>query len=93
MAKGQELSVTVIIVAAIALIVLVVLVAIFTGKLGKFGAGVTKVESNTCQANCQGRSYESGSVRTACQSGESELTAFVSDVPEGYKCCCKVKTA
>ncbi len=92
MAKGQELSVTVIVVAAIALIVLVVLVAIFTGKLAKFGGGVSKVESNTCLSNCQSRNFESGTVRgTACLDGENELSAFITDVQEGSRCCCKSK--
>ena len=88
--KGQELSVTVIVVAAIALIVLVVLVAIFTGRLGKFGQGVAQAEKNTCAANCVGRSYPSGEVKTtACPTDTVELSAFAQDVRDGEHCCCK----
>lgn len=49
--KAQGLSITTIIVAAIALIVLVVLVAIFTGRLGGFSEGVTKVGGDS-NLNC-----------------------------------------
>ncbi|MEK6874791.1 MAG: hypothetical protein AABX52_03530 [Nanoarchaeota archaeon] len=93
MKKAQELSVTVIVVAAIALIVLVVLVAIFTGRLGKFGIGVSKVEQNTCNSNCENRGYASGTVQTTtCSSETPEITAFISDVPEGSHCCCKLRS-
>ena len=43
--KGQELSLTVIIVAVIALVVLVVLVATFTGTIGPFTQ-----KTGTCRA-------------------------------------------
>ena len=38
--KAQGLSINVIIIVAIALIVLIVMVAVFTGRFGKFSAGV-----------------------------------------------------
>lgn len=44
--KGQGLSINAIIVAVIALVVLVVLVAIFTGRIGVFSSGVTKVSGD-----------------------------------------------
>jgi hypothetical protein len=46
--KSQGLSITTIIVAAIALIVLVVLIAIFTGRVGVFSKGLSKV--GTCES-------------------------------------------
>jgi len=41
--NAQGISIRVLIIAAIALIVLIVLIAIFTGKLGIFSSGLTKI--------------------------------------------------
>jgi hypothetical protein len=45
MAKGQGISINVIIIAAIALLVLVVLSVIFMGRLGQFGTKVGECEN------------------------------------------------
>ena len=50
--KGQELSVSVIIVAVLALLVLVVIAFIFTGKIGTFAtatADCEKIAGSDCQ--------------------------------------------
>ena len=52
MKKGVELSMNVIIIAVICLIVLIVLVLIFSGRLGKFGEGVTQVEKSVDIEQC-----------------------------------------
>ncbi|MBI5391084.1 hypothetical protein HZB02_06370 [Candidatus Woesearchaeota archaeon] len=53
MKKGQELSMTVIVIAAIALIVLVILAAIFIGRAGKTAVGV-----DSCKGRCVASSDE-----------------------------------
>ncbi len=56
MKKGQGLSLNTIIIAAIVLIVLIVLWAIFTGRMGKFTAGLKSEEE---KAQAEAKKFES----------------------------------
>ncbi|MBI4449170.1 hypothetical protein HY641_04045, partial [Candidatus Woesearchaeota archaeon] len=43
-------------------------------------------------SNCENRGYESGRITNlACSGNEAPVTAFMSDVPEGKRCCCVPK--
>ena len=81
--KGQELSLTVIIIAVIALLVLVVLVAIFTGRINVFAqqTGDCVAVGGECSTSCTGlfkreEAKYSGSCpsdRSICCFGPEEL--------------------
>ena len=77
--KGQELSLTVIIVAVIALVVLVVLIAIFTGKIGTFTqkTGTCRAAGGTCEA-----------LEKDCGEFQSVETGTFSDCTTGKPVCC-----
>ena len=79
--KGQELSLTVIIVAVIALVVLVVLIAIFTGKIGTFTKKI-----GTCRAaggECVSQS--------ACDGLFQAVDESVECINTGEVCCVGIK--
>ena len=79
--KGQELSLTVIIVAVIALVVLVVLIAIFTGKIGTFTQ-----KTGTCRA-AGGECVAEG----ACSGLFRSVDASVECIDAREVCCVGVK--
>ena len=77
--KGQELSLTVIIVAVIALVVLIVLIAIFTGKISAFTkkTGTCRAAGGTCEASGE-----------ACGEFQSVETGTFSDCTTTKSVCC-----
>ena len=83
--KGQELSLTVIIVAVIALVVLVVLIAIFTGKISTFTkkTGTCRAAGGTCEVN-----------EKACgEFQEVEAGTFSDCTADKSVCCVGIKPA
>ncbi len=90
--KGQELSLTTIILAALGLIILVVLAAVFTGRIGGFGIGLGKIQEETqCRQACKSAmNSDVGSFKASC----ADVTKLLSSVPDptvGGKrvCCCE----
>lgn len=70
MKKAQGLSLNTIIIAAIVLIVLIVLWAIFTGRMGKFTAGLKKEET---AAQEKAKEFEKLAVGLDCRIGGAAL--------------------
>ena len=86
--KGQELSLTTIILAALGLIILVVLAAVFTGRIGGFGIGLGSIQANAwCNQACKDTNeYVSGSLSGETCSYQIDYTG--PSAKTGEKCCC-----
>lgn len=99
--KGQDLSLTTIIVAALGLLVLVVVAAIMTGQLGGFGLRLnTAQEAGACANACSAlgvgddgtpryTSYLNTEGKTCDDGGQAQPSVRVSD--GAGVCCCKLK--
>jgi len=92
--KGQELSLTTIILTILGLIVLIILAMVFTGRMASFGAGLTTIEETTqCTQACTSaeKGYKSGSVIASdklCIIATHEEVQ-VPTLTSKKKCCCK----
>ncbi|MFQ5620657.1 MAG: hypothetical protein ACE5FT_02335 [Candidatus Nanoarchaeia archaeon] len=96
--KGQDLSLTTIILAALGMIILVVLVAILTGQTGKLNIGVSRVQTSAeCNIACrQNPAYVSGQFvkdPAACtELPGGKVDAIIATTMRGPKdaelCCC-----
>ncbi len=92
--KGQELSLTTIILAALGLIILVVLAAVFTGRIGGFGLGIGQIqEQSQCNERCTAQGFGKGDVKSAdiqCDEDQENLGIIVGKDPtQQSRCCCQ----
>lgn len=95
--KGQELSLTTIILAALGLIILVVLAAVFTGRIGGFGMGLGTIQDQSqCNERCTAQGLSAGRIAASCDGGvEQDIGIAVSsrDPSVQNRCCCRTGAA